>query len=54
MTARTRPRIPLSQEEQDALLRLCYLVRRGLHGFARNSAFVARLSERLREARAYR
>lgn len=30
MTARTWPRIPLSPAERAALLRLAYLVRRGL------------------------
>jgi hypothetical protein len=43
MTARTLPRIPLSPEERVALLRLCYLVRRGLLG-PRNPALCARLT----------
>ena len=43
MTAHAWPRIPLSEEERDALLRLCYLVRRGLLG-PRNPALYARLT----------
>jgi hypothetical protein len=43
MTTRTWPRIPLTQEERVALLRLCYLVRRGLLG-PRNPALYARLT----------
>jgi hypothetical protein len=43
MTARTRPRIPLSTEERDALLRLCFLVRMGTLGIPPNPALVTRL-----------
>jgi hypothetical protein len=47
MTARTRPRIPLSEQERRALLALCFLVERGI--LPRNPALVTRLNALLFE-----
>ena len=54
MTARTRPRIPLSAEEREALHVLCFLVSQGCAFIPRNPALLARLHARLTEAGAYR
>jgi hypothetical protein len=54
MTARTRPRIPLSAEERRALLCLSFLVRRGVAFIPRNPVLSARLDALLTEAGAYR
>jgi hypothetical protein len=54
VTARTRPRIPFSEQERRALLCLSFLVERGCAFIPRNPALAARLHVLLTEAGAYR